>query len=213
MKLLLLPALMLLASLAFSQSADSDFTKLADRYFDECYFKFSPTSATAAGFHQYDNLLEDYSRAAIQQQVATLKKFKPLVEKIDPAKLSPETAADRELLLGEINGRLLELENIRQWETNPDRYSGGVTSSIFVIMARKFAPADQRLKSVIAREKQIPGVLENARKNLKNPPPIYVDIAAEQVPDNPAPGAGPRGARLPAGRKGPETSVRDGGQP
>src|SRR5262249_24236712 len=57
-----------------------------------------------------------------------------------------------------------------------------VTNSIFVIMARTFAPPDERLKSVIAREKQIPVVFQAARQNLKNPPPIYVDIALEQIP-------------------------------
>ena len=48
-------------------------------------------------------------------------------------------------------------------------------------MARTFAPADQRLKSVIAREKQVPAVFQAARQNLKNPPAIYVDIALEQI--------------------------------
>jgi uncharacterized protein (DUF885 family) len=35
---------------------------------------------------------------------------------------------------------------------------------------------------VIAREKQIPAVFQAARQNLKNPPPIYVDVALEQIP-------------------------------
>jgi uncharacterized protein (DUF885 family) len=38
------------------------------------------------------------------------------------------------------------------------------------------------LKSLIAREKQVPAVFQAARQNLKNPPPIYVDIALEQIP-------------------------------
>ena len=52
----------------------------------------------------------------------------------------------------------------------------------FVIMARTFAPPAERLKSVIAREKQVPAVFQAARQNLKNPPPIYVDVALEQIP-------------------------------
>src|SRR5256885_670253 len=58
------------------------------------------------------------------------------------------------LFRSDINSRLLEMENIRQWEHNPDQYSSGITNSIFLIMARNFAPAEQRLKSVIARERQ-----------------------------------------------------------
>ncbi len=74
------------------------------------------------------------------------------------------------------------LEQIRPWEKNPDVYSSGITNSIFVIMARTFAPPEERLKSVIAREKQIPAVFQAARQNLKNPPPVYVDVALEQIP-------------------------------
>ena len=85
-------------------------------------------------------------------------------------------------MLNDINARLLSLENIRSWEKNPDLYSSGITNSIFVIMARTFAPPADRLKSVIAREKQVPAVFQAARQNLKNPPPIYVDVALEQIP-------------------------------
>ena len=96
--------------------------------------------------------------------------------------LSAAQRVDQWLLLNDINARLLTLENIRPWEKNPDIYSSSITNSIFVIMARTFAPPPQRLKSVIAREKQVPAVFQAARQNLKNPPPIYVDVALEQIP-------------------------------
>lgn len=167
--------------------SDKSFAQLADQYFDEYYFKYNPTQGTAAGFHQYDDQLENYSRASINQQIAILKKFKAEFTSrfsAGNAGLNPgdEAWVDLNLVLGDINSHLLDLENIRPWEKNPDNYSSGVTNSIFIIMARTFAPPEQRLKSVIAREKQIPGVFQAARQNLKNPPPIYVDIALEQIP-------------------------------
>jgi uncharacterized protein (DUF885 family) len=48
-------------------------------------------------------------------------------------------------------------------------------------MERPYAPADARLKSLVEREKQMPQVLLEARKNLKNPPHIYTEIALEQI--------------------------------
>ena len=86
-------------------------------------------------------------------------------------------------MLSTIRGRLLALETIRQWEKNPDNYSSGISNSIFSLMERKFAPPDERLKSVIARERQIPAVFTAARQNLKNPPHIYTEIALQQIPD------------------------------
>ncbi len=49
-------------------------------------------------------------------------------------------------------------------------------------MERSFAPQDVRLRSVIAREKQMPALLAEARVNLRNPPKVYTEIAIEQLP-------------------------------
>ena len=49
-------------------------------------------------------------------------------------------------------------------------------------MERKFASPDDRLRSLIAREKEMPRLLNTARQNLKNPPHIYTEIAIEQLP-------------------------------
>ena len=155
----------------FAQAQDP----LADRFFDEYYFRFYPTAGTSAGFHQYDSKLEDYSRAAVSQRIAVLRQFEKQFEALG-------VSADRDLVLGKIRADLLELESIRSWEKNPDVYSSGITNSIFVIMSRAFAPPEDRLRSVIAREQQMPAVFAAAGENLKNPPPIYTEIALEQLP-------------------------------
>ncbi|HZS43502.1 MAG TPA: DUF885 domain-containing protein [Blastocatellia bacterium] len=166
-----------------STVADSkaDFNKLVDQFFD-VFFKYNPTFATSSGFHQYDSQLEDYSRAGVDAQTADLKTWLAKFEKFNAAGLDQETISDREIVIANIKSALLEFENIRQWEKNPDRYSSGITNSAFVIMSRTFAPPDQRLKSLIARERQMPKVFDAARANLKNPPKIYTEVAIEQVP-------------------------------
>ena len=98
------------------------------------------------------------------------------------ARLTLEQAADREIVLGTIRSTLLDLESIRGWETNPDHYSSTASSAVFVIMSRNFAPPNERLKAVIARERQMPKMFESARANLKNPPRIYTEVALEQLP-------------------------------
>ena len=55
-----------------------------------------------------------------------------------------------------IRGNLLELETIRGWEKDPDNYSSGIAGSAFSLMERRFAPPDDRLRSLIAREKLMP---------------------------------------------------------
>ena len=65
---------------------------------------------------------------------------------------------------------VLALDVIRRWTKDPDAYSGGVTNAAYVIMKRNFAPAADRLKALIARERKMPAALDEARKNLDNPP-------------------------------------------
>jgi uncharacterized protein (DUF885 family) len=161
--------------------ASADFDKLVDEYFD-FNFRFHPSQATAAGFHQYDGKLEDYSRSAVDAEIDGLNKLLVKVNAFQKSQLSSYAIGDYEVLQSTIESSLLELQNIQLWRKDPDVYSSGVTSSIFLIMKRNFAPQEQRLVSVIARERQIPAALEAARQNLSNPPKVFTEIALEQLP-------------------------------
>jgi uncharacterized protein (DUF885 family) len=162
--------------------ANADFRALADQYFNQVTFAFNPTQGTQAGFHQYDARLEDYSRAGIDAEIAALHKYEKKLEAFSADQLDQSTRADYEMVLNDIRGKLLTLEVVRPWEKNPDNYSSGITASAFTLMERKFAPADDRLRSLISREKQMPAVLRAAHENLKDPPRIYTEIALEQLP-------------------------------
>jgi uncharacterized protein (DUF885 family) len=168
-----------------SAGADStgEFRNLAAEYFEQAYFKFEPTAGTQAGLHQYDSQLEDYSRGEVDREIAELRKFSAKFENVHEDSLDEGTRGDLTMVRNNIRGTLLELEIIRPWEKNPDTYSSGIANSAFVLMERKFAPADERLRSLTAREKQMPPVFVAARQNLKNPPRIYTEIALEQLPD------------------------------
>jgi uncharacterized protein (DUF885 family) len=176
----------MLAPTAQTQHLSADggvqtFTFVAEQYFSDVYFHFAPTTATSAGLHQYDTQLEDYSAANIQKQIAALHTYEKKIEAIDPSALDASIAADRDILLNNIRSQLLTLEVIRPWEKNPDTYSSGITGAAFVIMERPYAPTNARLKALVEREKLMPQVLLEARKNLKNPPRVYTEIALEQI--------------------------------
>ena len=164
-----------------ADGAPQTFNYLADQYFHDVYFKFSPTAGTSAGLHEYDTQLEDYSAAGVEKNIAALHDYEKKLMAIDPAALDAEPAADYQILLNSIRATLLQLEVIRGWEKNPDSYSSGVTGSIFTIMERPYAPVNTRLRAAVEREKQIPQVFVEARKNLKNPPHIYTEIALQQI--------------------------------
>ena len=178
---LMLPANPLRAQHLSADGGAQTFHTLADQYFSDVYFRFSPTSGTQAGFHQYDPQLEDYTAAGVQKNIAALHAFESKISAVPPNALDASVAADRQILLNSIHSQLLSLETIRNWEKNPDLYSSGITNSVFVLMERPFAPVNTRLKSAIARERQMPAVFAAARQNLKNPPRIFTEIALEQI--------------------------------
>jgi len=173
----------LMTAQAMGQNAGDQFRHLADEYFSQAVFQFEPTYGTTVGLHQYDTQLEDYSRTGVERHITALKDFEKKFDAVDGSKLDQSTEGDLEMVRNYIRGTLLELETIRGWEKNPDNYSSGITESAFSLMERNFAPPDVRLRSLVAREKQMPAALMDARQNLKNPPLIYTQIALEQLPD------------------------------
>ena len=160
------------------------FQKVSDEYFDQVYFHYGPTNGTSVGYHQYDAQLEDYSRKTIDAEIAALKSFEQRIEAIHPDNSAADFVprSDREIVLGNIRSTLLTLETIRPWEKNADNYSSTCANGAFVLMERKFAPPDERLRSLVERERQMPKLLAEARVNLKNPPRIFTEIAIEQLP-------------------------------
>src|SRR5262245_38967691 len=145
-----------ISTFAYSAAPTADsWNRLSDDFVDQ-YLAFSPTASTQVGIHIHDAKLDDYSPASIAKQIAWLQQFEKRVLAFDAKMLSATDAADREILLNNIRANLLELQVIRTFAKNPDNYSSGAAASIYVIMSRKFAPADERLRSVIAREKQFP---------------------------------------------------------
>jgi len=167
---------------ARAEDAKQAFLTASNEYFDTVYFPYQPTVGTLTGYHQYDAQLEDLSRKSIDAEVAELHRFEQRIAAIPAGPLDQTTRGDRELVLSNIRSTLLELEVIRPWEKNPDNYSGAISNAAFSLMERKFAPPDERLRSLIAREKLMPRTFVAARENLKNPPKIYTEIALEQLP-------------------------------
>ncbi len=156
---------------------------LVDSYFDEAVFPFGPSNAVQDGFHAYDSQLEDFSQANIQKEIAAAHRFEAQFTAFPVRQLSAEQRADRDMVLSNIHSNLLEVETIRMWEKDPDQYASTASGGAFVIMSRTFAPADVRLRALIAREKLMPKLFADGKANLKNPPKIYTEVAIEQVPD------------------------------
>jgi uncharacterized protein (DUF885 family) len=152
------------------------FSTFVDDYFD-ARFAYLPSQGTDAGFHQYDSKLEDRSRARIESRIAELKSFLARLSRFDRSKLSADEAIDADALEADMRGFLLDEETLRNWERNPMGYAGLPGSAADGLIKRDFAPPAERLRSLVAREKQMPAVYAAGKANLVNPPKEFTDLA------------------------------------
>ena len=159
------------------------FDDVARSYLEDIYTR-QPTWATYLGIHKYNHRLEDYSRKAVDEAVTSARRFRERVAAIDGTSLSPDRQLDHAQLLRAIDSRLLTLEVVRPWAIDPDSYSSGLTRTAYIMIKRNFAPPEERLRQLIAREKAMPAALAEARNNLQNAPRIYTEIAIEQMDGN-----------------------------
>jgi uncharacterized protein (DUF885 family) len=164
------------ASTDTTHVASTPFSAFVDSYFDSLY-AFSPTAATAAGFHRYDNRIDDLSAATMTRRVATLQAQLSRLDSLRATKLSLDDSIDGAMLDGAIRAEIQDEATIKSWQKNPMNYVALAGGAVDLLMKRNFAPPAERLKSVTARLRGIPPVLAEMRTNVSNPPREFTDLA------------------------------------
>ena len=163
-----------------STRGDSAFAALSQEILHD-YFRRHPSASTQLGVHDYDSVLDDVRASAFDDEARADSSFRARLLAVDTTRLSLDQELDREQLIHAMDFAILTDRVIKPFAANPDFYSSGVTSAAYVIMEREYAPANQRLTALIAREHAMPAALMQARTNLVNPPRVFTEIAIEQL--------------------------------
>ena len=174
-------ALVLLANVIPSFASDKEFEAAANGYIEKL-LQMNPEFATTLGDHRFDGRLNDRSAAAFADQTRMAREYLNKLAAIDPKKLSEVNAIDYAILKLNLERTIFEAEELREQEWNPLYYNMG--NAIYALIARDFAPLDDRLRSVKSRLEGIPAVLAAARANLKNPPRVHTETAILQNQGN-----------------------------
>ncbi len=159
------------------QPQDEQFVALAQDYIAEFLDRY-PEYATSLGDHRYDGRLNDYTAAGVAAGVEWNKRYLAELAAIDPARLGSANAIDYEILRNYVEFSIWSSEVLREHEWNPMRY--GVGDALYSLLAREFAPLEERLASLNERLKGIPAALAAARANLADPPRIHTETAIRQ---------------------------------
>jgi uncharacterized protein (DUF885 family) len=165
------------ASGSFAQNNDADFNKLAEEFISG-YLAARPLEAVALGFHEYDGKLADCSRSALDAEIARLKSFDEKFQKLDAAKLSPQASIDLRILRAAVKNQLFHNVDMAEFERDPMAYINVLDVNVY--LKRNFAPLEDRVRSIIAVENQVPNLIAAAKTNLRATlPRPYVELALD----------------------------------
>jgi uncharacterized protein (DUF885 family) len=164
----------------FATPQDDAFQKIAHDYVEQ-YLRANPEQATDLGDHRFDGELTDYSSEARAKDLATQKEFRDKLNSIDGSQLTGANSVDFRILKENIDYQIFRDEELKEPEWNPLVYMQSLANSLYLLVARDFAPAEQRIPTLRERMEKIPGVIAQAKANLQHPPRIHTETAIEQT--------------------------------
>jgi uncharacterized protein (DUF885 family) len=159
---------------------DDAFQKIAHDYIEQC-LRANPEEATEVGDHRFDGDLTDYSRQARAKDLATQKEFRGKLNAIDGSQLTGANSVDFRILKENIDYQIFQAEELKQPDWNPLVYMQSLANSLYLLVARDFAPAEKRIPNLRERMEKIPRVIAQAKANLQHPPRIHTETAIEQT--------------------------------
>src|SRR4029450_7979388 len=181
-KLAFLAALFLSLSIfpVYATPQDDAFQKIAHDYIEE-YLRANPEDATELGDHRFDSQLTDYSPGARAKELATLKEVRDKLGAIDGSQLTGANNIDFRILKENIDYQIFRAEELKEPEWNPLVYMQSLANSLYLLVARDFAPPEQRIPNLRQRMEVIPRVIGQAKANLQHPPRVHTETAIEQT--------------------------------
>ena len=149
----------------------------------------SPAGATQSGYHTHngvvlDELLDDYSPAAMQASRDFATRMQSRVAALDLKSLDKEQAADVAIMRNSIALSLLEFDAIQSYKHNPTEYVELAGNALFECYMLNYAPLDKRFGHIVRRMEQLPEFLAQAQANLTDAPEVWNRVAQEENAGN-----------------------------
>src|SRR5205809_3282442 len=164
----------------FATPEDDVFQRTAHDYIEQ-YLQANPEDATELGDHRLDGQLTEYSSEARAKELATQKEFRDKLSAIDGSQLTGANNVDFRILKENIDYSIYQAEQLKEAEWKPRVYMQSLASSLYLLVARDFAPPEKRIPNLRQRMEAIPRVIAQAKANLQQPPRVHTETAIEQT--------------------------------
>jgi uncharacterized protein (DUF885 family) len=146
--------------------------------FIEALWKQYPDWATSAGYHQYDSVLVVPDQKSIESSLAFTKIHLDSLASINPEKLSSANKIDYYLIRNLLKEGQWSTDTLKSYQWDPSSYN--ISGTFAFILNEKYAPLNERLRSINGRLVHVPEYYNAAKGMIVNPVPELLNLAIDQ---------------------------------
>jgi uncharacterized protein (DUF885 family) len=107
--------------------------------------------------------------------------FEERLESVADSARGPDDSFDVVLMLHEVRLRLFEMDSLRVHARDPRLPLGNLAGAVYGLLARDYAPQEERVEALVSRLNEVPGYLDAGHRLLENPPRVLVEQALSRA--------------------------------
>jgi uncharacterized protein (DUF885 family) len=146
-------------------AADKAYEQVAKRYMNEM-LALDPVGASQLGDQRFDGQLNDESSAGRARLLAVARSVLADLDRVPAARLARASQVDAHLLHHELEYTIWQTQTFRDWSWDPLIYTSLAGNSVYLLVARDFAPLPLRMTHVAARLRAWPRLFAQERAVL-----------------------------------------------
>lgn len=149
-----------------SATADTAYEHVAQRYMNEM-LALDPVGASQLGDQRFDGQINDESSTGRARGVALARSLLADLDAVDTTRLARAKQVDARLLHHALEYSIWLTETFRDWSWDPLLYTSLAGNSVYLLVARDFAPLPIRMAHVAARLRAWPRLFAQERAALE----------------------------------------------
>src|SRR3954468_6677373 len=166
--------------LAQSPSSATELRKIAGDYYRWRDVNF-PVNSSDQGLHTWDDKLTDYSPRAIADRAQTVRSLLQQVRGMNAVGWAKDDKVDWILFRAELEEVEFYDRVLQRPERDPQVYVNEASNGIFSLLKKEYDAPRTRALAATARLKQMPAMIEQGKRNLKQPVRLYAQLAIDSA--------------------------------
>lgn len=145
--------------------------------------ELDPVAATEMGLHDWDDRYPDNSPESIESVYFEMRDSLSRFASMSTSGFSLDAQIDYEIILHLLQSAVWQHEVFKKHRRDPGYHIGQISTGIFLLLIKQYAPLEVRLRSVLGRMNEIPKFLKNAKDCIeaRQVPKTWAEIAIEQM--------------------------------